>query len=256
MKPEEALSELLGRLGASRGEPVLIIEQELSDWPAQAVAAMKSHKLLVKARPASSAVCPGCEQECVMRVYTLTDDMRGPASFTVCDKRDDINRVPIPASLLEQWQCSGLAIADLLANLLGLRRPDTGDRSVGRWEVGLFKGKKQSSHLVLVADGGLTLRLAGHSIELADVLTLEGIGFKLDKQTLVRLVDKPIAGAGDEKSATQRRARIKKQVQAEKDRGNKAFLKTVAEIEGISVSRVKQILHPKPKHQKLGRSAY
>jgi hypothetical protein len=245
MKPEEALSELLARLGVSRGEPVLISEQELSDWPAQAVQAMKSQKLLVKAEPASSAVCPGCEQECVMRVETLTHRTLGPESFIVCDKRDDINRVRVPSSLLEQWQSSGLAIADHLAGLLGLRRPDAGDTSAGRWEIGMLKGKKGSSHLVLLADDRLGLTLAGHSIALADVLTLEGMGFKLDKQTLVRLVDKPIAGAGDKESATQRRARLKKRVQAEKNRGNKTFLKTVAGDEGISVSRLKQILHPK-----------
>jgi len=249
MKPEEALSELLARLGESRGEPVLIIEQELSDWPAQAVEAMKSHKLLVKARPASSTVCPGCERACVMPVHTLIHKTHGPESFIVCDKRDDINRVPVPTSLLEQWQSSGLAIADLLASLLSLRRPDAGDTISGRWEVGVLKGKKGSSHLVLLADGTLTLTLAGHSIALDDILFLEGMGIKLDKQTLVRLVDKPIAGAGDAESATQRRVRIKKRVQAIKDKGNKAFLKTAAEEEGISVPRLKQILHPKSKHQ-------
>lgn len=245
MKPEEALSELLARLGASRGEPVLISEQELSDWPAQAVEAMKSHKLLVKAHPASSAVCPGCEHACVMLVHTLTHRTLGPESFIVCDKRDDINRVRVPISSLEQWQASGILIADLLAGLLGLRRPDAGDTSAGRWEVGMLKGKKQSSHLVQLADDRLTLTLAGHSIALADILFLEGVGIKLDKQTLVRLVDKPVAGAGDKESATQRRARLKTLVHAEKNKGNRAFLKTIAEMEGISVSRLKQILHPK-----------
>jgi hypothetical protein len=125
--------------------------------------------------------------------------------------------------------------------LLGLRRPGSGDTSAGRWEIGMFKGRKRSSHIVLLADGRLTLNLAGHSIALADVLTLESNSFKLDKQTLIHLVDKPVAGAGDVESAEQRRARLKKRVQAEKNKGNKTFLKTVAEDEGISVSRLKQL---------------
>ena len=62
MSPQDALCELLARLGASKGAAVLISGEELNHWPAVAVRAMKSHNLLVKARPAASVVCPGCEQ--------------------------------------------------------------------------------------------------------------------------------------------------------------------------------------------------
>jgi len=258
MTPLDAILELLARMGASNGAAVLVSEEELSHWPVAAIGAMKSQKLLVKARPAASAVCPGCEEECVMPVHTLTHETRGTASFIVCDKRSDTNRVAVPISRLEQWQASGTSIADLLAGLLGLRRPDTGDTSTGRWEIGMFKGAKRSSHLVLLADGRLTLSLAGHSIALADILALESNGFKLDKRTLIRLVDKPVAGAGDAESAAQRRERLKKRVQAEKTKGNKAFLKAVSEDEGISVSRLKQLLKEKPEPTKarFRRSAY
>jgi hypothetical protein len=139
-----------------------------------------------------------------------------------------------------------------------LRRPGSGDTSAGRWEIGMFKGRKRSSHIVLLADGRLTLNLAGHSIALADVLTLESNSFKLDKQTLIHLVDKPVAGAGDAESAEQRRERLKKRVQAEKTKGNKAFLKAVSEDEGISVSRLKQLLKEtsKPTKAQHRRSTY
>lgn len=165
---------------------------------------------------------------------------------------------PCQIRRLEQWRVSAIAITELITGLLGLRRPDPGDIAIGRLEIGLLKGGKGSSHLVLLADGRLTLSLAGHSIALADVLTLEDSGFKLDKQTLIRVVDKPIGRAGDAESAAQRRERIKKRVQTEKQKGNRAFLKTVAESEGISVPRLKQLLQavptrPKPKY---GRSAY
>ena len=258
MTPQDALCELFARLGGSKGALVLVSEEELGRWPAAAICPMKSQKLPVKARPAVGVVCPGCEQECFMQVHTLSLEARGLTSFIVCDKRSDINRVAVPVSRLQQWQTSGLAIADLLAALLGLRRPDSSDTATGRWEVGVFKSAKGSSHLVLLADGRLTLTLAGHSIALADVLTLEDSGFKLDKQTLIRMVDKPIGRAGDAESAAQRRVRIKKCVQTEKRRGNKAFLKTVAETEGISVPRLKQLLQadpirPKPK---FARSAF
>lgn len=242
MTPEAALVELLERVGARHGVAVAISNHELSAWPLTAVAAMKFHGLLTKARPATSTVCPGCERECVMSVHVLSNKAREPAAFIVCDKRSDINRVAVPVSCLEQWQVSGDSIAALLAGLLGLHRSEARGTDAARWEVGMLKGTKYSSHLVLVANGRLTLSLAGHSIPLADVLTLEGKAFKVDRRALTRLVDKPVAGAGDVESAAHRRERLKKRVQAVKAKGVKAFLKTVAEEEGITVSRLKQLL--------------
>ena len=242
MMLEAALVELLARVGAGKGAAALFSEEELGYWAAAAVKAMKAKRLLVKTRPSVSAVCPGCEQECVMPVNALPAGPRKPQPFIVCDKRSDINRVAVPISRLEQWQASGTSIADLIAGLLALPRPDSDATSAGRWEVGVFKGAKRSSHLVLLADGKLALSLAGHSITLAEVLTLENSGFKIDKGTMARLVDNPVAGAGDAESAAQRRARLKKRVQAERNRGNKTFLKTIAEEEGISLSRLKQLL--------------
>ncbi len=70
MTPEAALIELLGRVGARLGESVTVSTEELSQWPTEAVAALKLQGLLLKARPAKSVVCPGCEQECSMPVHT------------------------------------------------------------------------------------------------------------------------------------------------------------------------------------------
>jgi hypothetical protein len=242
MTPEAALVELLERVGAQHGAAGIVSDNELSAWPSAAVAAMKAQGLLTKARPATSAICPGCERECVMPVHVLTDKAREPAAFIVCDKRSDINRVAVPVRCLEQWQVSGDSIAALLSGLLGLHSSGASGTDAARWEVGMLKGAKHSSHLVLVADGKLALSLAGHSIPLADVLTLESDAFKVDRRTLTRLVDQPVAGAGDVESAAHRRERLKKRVQAVKNKGTKAFLKTVAEEEGITVSRLKQLL--------------
>ena len=123
MTPAEALIELLERVGAQIGATVIVSEHEASAWPGPVVEAMKLQGLLTKARPATSAVCPGCDRECVMPVNVLDDEVRGPDAFVVCDKRNDINRVPVPISRLEQWQASGDSIANLLARLLGLHRP-------------------------------------------------------------------------------------------------------------------------------------
>lgn len=251
MTPELALIELLQRLGAQHGAVAIISSDELSEWPSPAVAAMKSQRLLTMASPARSAVCSGCEHECVMPVHVLTTDTHEPEAFIVCDKRSDINCVSVPVRCLEQWQASGDSIAGLLSRLLGLHPPETSSTDASRWEVGVVKGRKHSSHLVLVADGKLNLSLAGHSVPLSDVLTLEDDSFKVDRQMLKRLVDQPVGGAGDMESGAHRRERLKKRVQALKVKGTKAFLTIVAEEEGISTSRLKQLLReettsPKP----------
>lgn len=185
-----------------------------------------------------------------MPVHAIPVSYGGPALFIVCDKRDDINRVLMPVARLEQWQASGDSIADLLAGLVGVQRTNMGSSSVGRWEVGVFRGAKHASHLVLLAGEKLILTLAGHSIALTEVLTLEGKNFKVDKRRLTGLVDQPVAGAGDVESAEQRRERIRKRVDELKAKGVKAFLKTVAEEEGLSITRIKQLIQndsPTPK---------
>ena len=246
MMPQAVLTELLDRIAESQGAPVLISADELADWPAEAVAALQSQGVITRARPAASAVCPGCERECVMPVYTPLGAAQASGAFIVCDKRSDINRVSVPLDRLEQWQVSGDSIAAMLAALLGLHRSGHDDASSGRWEVGLLKGAKHSSHVVMRTGNGLTLELAGHSVALTEVLTLENGAFSVDKRALTRLVDQPVAGAGDVESAAQRRERLKKRVQALKVKGVRAFLKTVAEEEGISVSRLKQLLKNDP----------
>jgi len=58
------------------------------------------------------------------------------------------------------------------------------------------------------------------------------------------------AGPEDVESTTERRERLQKRIDEEKANGNRAFQKTVAEEEGIHISRLKQILNPnKDKHK-------
>jgi hypothetical protein len=172
MTPLDAILELLARMGASNGAAVLVSDEELSHWPAAAVKAMKMQKLLVKARPAASVVCPGCERECIMPVHTLPAGTRGSASFIACDKRSDINRVAVPIGRLQQWQASGTSIAEPLAGLLALRRPGARDTSTGRWEIGMFKGAKRSQMLCLKAAGELALVAGNNTVSLSDLSTI------------------------------------------------------------------------------------
>jgi len=242
MTPADVLADLLARVGASKGQALFIGAQELSEWPAAAVATMKAQKLLVRARPAASVECPGCERQCVMPVQVIPPQAGTARAFVVCDKRDDINRVNVPIAYLEQWQASGENLADWLACTLGLARPNRLGSNPSRWEVGMFKGSKLASHLVLLADGELRLALAGHSLRLVDALELKDDRIVIDRRMLNRCVDRPVAGAGDTESAEQRRERLRARVRAEKAKGTRSYLKAVAEEEGISPSRLKQLV--------------
>lgn len=222
---------------------MLVGAVELMEWPGDIVNAMSGQGLLSKAASAGSVVCPGCENTCAMPVHVRTTMSGTTSAFVVCDRRDDISRVPVPLRSLDQWAATGEAVAGLLARLLDFRRPE-GEVTPGRWEVGMLRGARHASHLVLIADGTLRLTFAGHSVLVADVLTLKGERFAVDRRTLVRLVDAPIAaaGAGDAQSVEQRRSRIQARVNTLKAKGEKAFLQIVADEEGVHKSRIQQIL--------------
>ena len=42
-----------------------------AQWPAETVGALQAHRLLLRARPARTVLCPGCEADRVMPVQTI-----------------------------------------------------------------------------------------------------------------------------------------------------------------------------------------
>ena len=190
MTPQAALIELLGRVGASQGAAVLINDDELSQWPIAAVAAMKTQRLLAKARPATSAICPGCERDCMMRVHILSaEDSRPARAFVVCDKRSDINRVAIPLTKLIQWQCSADAVCGFVATSLALRRSDKQTSGTDLFEIGIATGDKRSQMLCLQANGALALVAGSKPMPLAELVEYHDGAYSLDGVMIRQLVD-------------------------------------------------------------------
>lgn len=188
MTPQGALVELLARVGARQGATVLITDEELSRWPAAAVVAMKSQHLLARARPASSVVCPGCEQQCVMPVNTIPGRSRGRASFIVCDKRSDINRVPVTTEQLTQWRCDTDAVCGFVASSLGLRRSDA-QPDAGLLPIGIASGDKRRQMLCLRANAVLALVAGNSAVPLAELINYENGVYSLDGSAIRQLVD-------------------------------------------------------------------
>jgi hypothetical protein len=189
MTPRAALIELLARVGAAQGGTVTVSDEELSQWPAAAVAIMKSQKLLTRARSAASAVCPGCERECVMPVHTVPAGPRRPASFIVCDKRDDINRVPVSRERLTQWRCDTEAVAAFVASHLGLRRSAERRVRPSLLNIGMASGAKRHQMLCLRTDAELALIAGDHAVSLADLVEYCDGEYSVDAAVVRQLVD-------------------------------------------------------------------
>lgn len=112
------LRDLAQRLaGAGDGE-VLIRRDDLpgaEDW---AWEALGTAGFLMLDEPAQAVICDGCDQGCAMAVERAAGRDGETAAFVVCDRRDDIGRVPVDLDRLRQWRLSMDQVARILATLL------------------------------------------------------------------------------------------------------------------------------------------
>lgn len=241
MNRDEMLACVLERVAAAAGAAALFSERELAEWPTAPLSNLKAEGLLVKGTPANAVICPGCEEDCPMPVEYVPLAGGDVNAFVVCDKRDDIGRVAIARDLVEQWTCSPERVADVLARLLNTHRSE--DAVPLRWELGVLKGTQQNgAHVVLEIKRELRLSISGHSLPLADVLVLANKGLTVERKALVRCVDNPVAGAGNQESAEQRRERLRTRRNELKSSGVRNFNQVLAQEEGITVWRIKQLL--------------
>lgn len=234
---------MLDRLGyADPAKGAFFCWDEVKAWPSGALDVLVASGLIQSAQPMTTIGCDGCEENCDMRVevYPTQEDKPGRA-FIICDKPVDMGRVRVDFRRMEQWQTTGGLISAALVKLLGLSQPFIQGADGRQWHIGSLKGKKLRSMVTLQAGDNLTLYLAGHTAPLVDVLTIEKNKLALDKAALIRMVDNPV---GDTETETRevRRERIKARVGEEKAKGTKAFLRVVAAEEGISPSRIKQLI--------------
>ena len=124
MTPRAILAELLDRLKTQQADALYIGHAELREWPANAIAALTSARLLVSARPTSRLDCPGCERHCRKSVEVYPSEPTRPArAYILCDEPEDMGRIQLDLADLEQWKISGEASPDSFARALGLELP-------------------------------------------------------------------------------------------------------------------------------------
>jgi hypothetical protein len=185
----DAVLELLERVGAFQDNTVLVNDEEILQWPSAAVKAMKAQRLIVKARPASSVICPGCESNCVMPVHTLPATRSKPSFFIVCEKRGDINRVPVFTERLIQWQCSIDLISRFVASCLDLRISGRKTDCEDRWEIGIVRGDKHSQMLCLEVSAMLCLVVGSSRVPLAELIEFHKGAYTIDAEPIRQLAD-------------------------------------------------------------------
>ena len=185
----DTMFELLGRVDASQGNAVLVSAEDLRQWPDAAVKAMKSQKLIVKASPADSAICQGCERECVMPVQSLPAKEGSSSSFIVCDKRSDTNRVPVSSDRLIQWQCNAELVCRFVATTLGLHPSVRRADNAGQWEIGIASGDTRSQMLCLEANGTLELVAGNNKVPLAELMEFREGKYSLNAAMIRQMVD-------------------------------------------------------------------
>ncbi|MDP3498157.1 MAG: hypothetical protein Q8R84_10950 [Candidatus Nitrotoga sp.] len=241
VNPLQVVLERVGYADPAIG--AIFFWDEVKDWPAGALDVLVTNGLLQQAQPTAAIECDGCEEKCINKsvvVYPAQEDKPGRA-FIECDERDDMGRVHVDFRRMEQWQTTRGLIAAVLTRLLGLPRVASLTNNSKQWNVGTLKGRVHRRPLTLMADDGLTLALAGHAVPLLEVLNIQENVLVLDNAALIRLVDKP-AGNTESETKEARRERIRARVREEKTKGTKAFLRVVAKEEGVSESRIKQLV--------------
>ena len=210
------LEHIFGRLSHSDLGEALFGADETADWPDGALAVLTKAGLLRPAQPAQVIECDGCERNCFMPVIVRpADGVRPARAFISCDKPEDVGRVPVDMSRLAQWTITGGLLAKSLARLMGFTKAPQIDGTGKRWALGMLKGKQHKGQVALAVENGISLKVAGRDIPLAEVLTLNNGKFEADTDELLCLVDKPAMplGASDYKPSVARREARKLETQ-------------------------------------------
>ncbi len=130
-----------------------------------------------------------------MPVHTPHAGAGAAASFVVCDKRDDINRVAVAAERLRQWRCGAEAVGAFVAQSLGVRTGSQRKASAGLWELGLVTGKRRRQMVCLKVNGALELVTGQNAVPLAEIVRFGADGFSVNCEAIRQLVD--VATAND-----------------------------------------------------------
>lgn len=164
------LADFAERLAASGANQIAIGCDELDSVDPECLEILCGTGLLAPFEPANSIICDGCERACPMEVeFSGSPSKASSTAFVVCNKRDDIGRVPVKLERLQQMQISFSRIARVLAPLLGTDcSPKPGASGVS-WDLGIMQQDKQEIEAVLRQDGNDSMVFPGLTVSLCPI---------------------------------------------------------------------------------------
>ena len=122
-------------------------------------------------------------------VHTVPHATAPAASFVVCDKRSDINRVAVPAARIAQWRCDASAVCRFVAASLGLKQTAVPPTEDGLLPIGIASGNKRTQMLCLRVQGHVALVVGVDAVPLADVIAFEDGRFALNGSVIRQMAD-------------------------------------------------------------------
>lgn len=255
MSALDYLEGLINQL--ARTTSVSFYFDEMKEWPATILASFISIGIIKRAEPAKTLICDGCEEMCLMPVHLFPAiDNRPARAFIACDKRNDIGRVPVSIERTKQWYSSHELLARTIAKLLGMISDNVEHQPAkNRWAIGSMKGKKHNRPLFLSLnhDDLLHLSLAGHVIPVIEIFDVKQGKLAIKEYKLIQQVDNP---DGNDETSREREKRISDRIKALKRDGVKNFLQKVAKEEGVTKSRIQQILKQKTPNNQNSREKH
>lgn len=115
----DLLHSILQRLDLNSSEALIVTADEAQHWPADGLDLLINWGLLTPTKPRTHLLCDGCEEQCIMPVEVIPKSgSKHKRAFIACDKREDIDIVPVEFSRLRQWRIDPNQWAALLARLL------------------------------------------------------------------------------------------------------------------------------------------
>ena len=201
MREGALLEHIFARLADSETGQAIVSAAEAAEWPDGALEALTKAGLLAPAQPARIIDCRGCEENCAMPVHAFPAEGARPArAFIACGKRDTVGRVPVDMTQLRQWQITGELLARTMGRLLGFTKPPKEDVAGKCWVLGLLHESAPDGAVSLSTEGSAWLIVAGQTVPLIQVLTLEKRGLQADREMLATLAEgamrQPESGVG------------------------------------------------------------
>jgi hypothetical protein len=195
MTLDGVLQELIQCL-AHDGDTLLSWDQ-VRQWPKGAVEVFQNAGWIVSAPPATMVVCPGCEESCYMLVAKVLPKSKGlPArAYVACDQRSDMGTVKFHPARLKQWQLTQGQLARWVSSALGMNRKPEKDGTGGLFKLGTIQGNERIGTLEFDAADSACLKSSGHSLPLAEIVSLVNDQPVIDQAAILNMVDLPPAPA-------------------------------------------------------------